>query len=72
MTNNIEKLPLIKLHIVGIMGTAMIPIAEYGLLDASKRDEVVSTILGELASNSVCIFGNSLIKTDGFDGFRVL
>lgn len=72
MTAEIQEIPIQKLHVVGIMGTAMIPIAEYGLLDASKRDEVVQTILNELANNSTCIFGNSLIKTEGFDGFRVL
>ncbi len=72
MTAEITELPLQKLTVVGIMGTAMIPIAEYGLLDASKRDEVITTILNELANNSVCIFGNSLVKTEGFDGFRIL
>lgn len=72
MTAEIQEIPIQKLHVVGIMGTAMIPIAEYGLLDASKRDEVVQTILNELANNSTCIFGNSLIKTERFDGFRVL
>jgi hypothetical protein len=72
MTAEVTKLPLQKLTVVGIMGTAMIPIAEYGLLDASKRDEVVHTILNELSNNAICIFGNSMIKTEGFDGFRVL
>jgi hypothetical protein len=72
MTAEVTNLPLQKLTVVGIMGTAMIPIAEYGLLDNSKRDEVIQTILTELANNAVCIFGNSLVKTEGFDGFRIL
>jgi UDP-N-acetylmuramate-alanine ligase len=72
MAAEVLNLPSQKLHVVGIMGTAMIPIAEYVLLDVSKKDEVIHTILTELANNNTCIFGNSLIKTEGFDGFRVL
>lgn len=72
MTAEIKELPIIQLTVYGIMGSSMIPLATYGLLDPEKRNEVVSTILKELADNPSVILGPSLIKTEGFDGFRVL
>lgn len=40
--------------------------------DPSKRGEVITEILTELASKEVVIMGNTLIYTEGFDGFRIL
>ncbi len=72
MSAEIKEIPIEPLTVVGIIGTAMIPITTYGLLDASKRQEVITTILNELANNSVVILGNSLIRTECYDGFKVL
>lgn len=72
MTAEIRELPIVQLAIYGIMGTAMIPLATYGLLDPSKREEVIDTILHELADKDSVFLGATLIKTEGFDGFRIL
>lgn len=69
---NLTEIPLTPLGIYGIMGTAMIPIATYNLTDPSKRDEVINEILTEFATKDVVILGNTLIYTDGYDGFRIL
>ena len=71
MTAEIREVPIVQLAIYGIMGTTMIPLATYGLLDPSKREEVVNTILTELADNADVFLGATLIKTEGFDGFRI-
>lgn len=72
MTAEIKELPLKPLNIYGIMGTALIPLCQYNLLDPSKRSEVVTEILTELASKEIVIMGNTLVYTEGFDGFRIL
>ena len=72
MTAEIKELPLEPLAICGIMGTALIPLCQYNLLDASKRGEVIKELLTEFASKEVVIMGNTLIYTEGFDGFRIL
>ena len=72
MSAEIKELPLEPLNICGIMGTALIPLCQYNLLDPSKRGEVITEILTELASNEVVIMGNTLVYTEGFDGFRIL
>lgn len=72
MPAEIVELPLTPLSICGIMGTALVPLAQYNLLDASKRAEAIEEILSELASKDVVIMGNTLIYTEGFDGFRIL
>lgn len=72
MTAEIKELPLEPLSICGIMGTALIPLCQYNLLDPSKRSEVITEILTELASKEIVIMGNTLVYTEGFDGFRIL
>ncbi len=72
MSAELKELPLTTLAIYGIMGTAMIPLATYNLLDNSKRQEVIDEILGEFASKETVILGGTLVYTEGFDGFRIL
>lgn len=72
MSAEIKELPLEPLNICGIMGTALIPLCQYNLLDSSERGEVITEILTELASKEVVIMGNTLVYTEGFDGFRIL
>ena len=72
MTAEIKELPLEPLNICGIMGIALIPLCQYNLLDPSKRGEVITEMLTEFASKEVVIMGNTLIYTEGFDGFRIL
>lgn len=72
MTAEIKELPLELLNICGIMGTALIPLRQYNLLDPSKRGEVITEMLTEFAFKEVVIMGNTLVYTEGFDGFRIL
>ena len=68
----IKEIPLEPLAICGIMGTALIPLSQYKLTKEEIRHEVIESILTELASKDVVIMGNTLIYTEGFDGFRIL
>ncbi len=70
--SNVVEIPLQPLQIVGIIESTMIHIATYNLVDASKRNEVVQEILTYLSSESVCFFGDTVIKTERYDGFRVI
>ena len=72
MTAEIKELPLELLNICGIMGTALIPLCKYNLLDSSKRGEEITEMLTEFASKEIVIMGNTLVYTEGFDGFRIL
>lgn len=72
MTAEIVEIPLEPLNICGIIGTALIPLSQYKLTKDEIRHEVIEVILSELASKEVVIMGNTLIYTEGFDGFRVL
>ena len=72
MTAEIKELPLEPLNICGIMGTALIPLCQYNMSKEEERHRVVTEILNELATKEVVIMGNTLVYTEGFDGFRVL
>ncbi len=68
----IVELPLEPLNICGIMGTALIPLATLNITDPSTRGEVIKEILTELATKPYVIMANTMIFTEGFDGFRIL
>lgn len=68
----IEEIKLESLNICGIMGTALIPLATLNITDPSTREEVVKEILTELATKDSVIMANTMIFTEGFDGFRIL
>lgn len=72
MTAEIKEIPLTPLAIYGLMGTTMIPLATYNLIDSSKRDEVIKEILLEFATKESVMLAGTLVFTEGFDGFRVL
>ena len=72
MTAEIVEIPLEPLNICGIMGTALIPLTQYNLTSDEDRALVIERILTELASKEVVSMGNTLIYTEGFDGFRIL
>ena len=72
MTAEIVEIPLEKLKICGLMGANLIPLTQYNLTDDEDRALVIESILTELASKEVVIMGNTLIYTEGFDGFRIL
>ncbi len=72
MTVEIKEIKLEPLNICGIMGTALIPLCQYNLTDPEDRASVIESILTELAAKESVIMGNTLIFTEGFDGFRVL
>lgn len=72
MTAEIVEIPLEPLNICGIMGTALIPLGQYHITKDEVRHQVIESILTELSSNEVVIMGNTLIYTEGFDGFRIL
>jgi hypothetical protein len=72
MTAEIVEIPLEKLNICGLMGTALIPLTQYSITADEDRALVIESILTELASKEVVIMGNTLIYTEGFDGFRIL
>lgn len=69
---NIVEVPLTNLNICGIMGAALIPLCQYNMGEGEVRHLVVTEILTELATKEVVIMGNTLIYTEGFDGFRIL
>ena len=50
----------------------LIPLTQYSLTSDEDRALVIESILTELASKEVVIMGNTLIYTEGFDGFRIL
>lgn len=68
----IKEIKLEPLAIFGIMGTALIPLCQYNMTNEDERHLVVKEILTELATKEVVIMGNTLIYTEGFDGFRIL
>lgn len=72
MSAELKEIKLEPLHIYGIIGTSMIPIATYNLTDPSMRAEVINEILTEFATKDVVILGSTLVYTDGYDGFRIL
>ncbi|RTL05348.1 hypothetical protein EKK58_08065 [Candidatus Dependentiae bacterium] len=72
MAAELEEIKLEPLAICGIMGTALIPLCQYNMTKGEERHVVVQEILTELASKEVVIMGNTLVYTEGFDGFRVL
>lgn len=72
MTAELKELPLQTLNICGIMGTALIPLCQYNMTEEEERHLVVTEILTELATKEVVIMGNTLVYTEGFDGFRIL
>ena len=72
MTAKIVEIPLKKLNIYGLMGATLIPLTQYSLTSDEDRALVIESILTELASKEVVIMGNTLIYTEGFDGFRIL
>lgn len=72
MSAELEEIKLEPLHICGIMGTALIPLCQYNMTEDEERHVVIQEILTELASKEVVIMGNTLVYTEGFDGFRVL
>lgn len=72
MTAEIVEIPLEKLNICGLMGVALIPLTQYSITADEDRALVIESILTELASKEVVIMGNTLIYTEGFDGFRIL
>lgn len=72
MTAEIKEIPLEPLNICGIMGTTLIPLCQFNLFDPSKRGEVITEMLTEFASKEIIIIGNTLVYTEGFDGFRIL
>ena len=72
MTAEIVEIPLEKLNIYGLMGATLIPLTQYSLTSDEDRALVIESILTELASKEVVIMGNTLIYTEGFDGFRIL
>lgn len=72
MTAEIKELPLKPLNICGIMGTALIPLCQYNMTEDEVRHLVITEMLTEFATKDVVIMGNTLIYTEGFDGFRIL
>lgn len=72
MTAELKEIPLTPLAIYGLMGTTMIPLATYNLIDSSKRDEVIKEILLEFATKESVMLAGTLVFTEGFDGFRIL
>ena len=68
----IEEIKLEPLSICGIMGTALIPLATLNITDPSTRADVIKEILTELATKDSVIMANTMIFTEGFDGFRIL
>jgi superfamily II DNA or RNA helicase len=67
-----EEIKLEPLKICGIMGTALIPLATLNITDPSTRAAVIEEILTELATKPYAIMANTMIFTEGFDGFRIL
>lgn len=72
MTAELKEIPLTPLAIYGLMGTTMIPLATYNLIDPSKRGEVIKEILLEFATKESVMLAGTLVFTEGFDGFRIL
>jgi hypothetical protein len=68
----IEELPLTNLTVYGIIGAAMVPLANFSIIDESKRSETVEDLLGQLASEEKVIIGSTLIFTESYDAFRVV
>ena len=64
--------PLTPLCIYGIAGAAMVPLANFSLIDSSKRAETIEDLLMQLAAEEKVIIGNTLIFTESYDAFRIL
>lgn len=72
MSSEIVKIPLTPLTICGIIGVNMGPLCQYNLTAKENRHDVIADILTEFATKDVVILGNTLIKTESFDGFRII
>ena len=72
MPDEIKAIPLEPLGIYGLMGTTLIPLAVYNLKPEENRADVIQEILSELVSKDIVIMFNTAIKTEAFDGFRII
>lgn len=68
----ISEIPLEKMTLYGITGSAMVPLGTIALTDNSKRQEVVEAILSDLANNEKVILYGTLIHTEAYDAFRLV
>lgn len=68
---SLVELPPNWLTLFGIQHGVMIPLVSLRLMEPTKREEVVTSILEELAKGEVCLLHDTLIFTDKFDAFTV-
>lgn len=68
----VNEVPLGKMTLYGITGSAMVPLGVIGLTDNSKRQEVIEAILSDLANNDKVILYGTLIHTEAYDAFRLV
>lgn len=71
MTAEITEIKLNPLSVYGVIGTAMVPLATFTIIDVTKREETILDLLGKLADSEKLIIGNTLIFTESYDAFRI-
>jgi hypothetical protein len=69
---SLSEIPLTTLKIYGIMGPNMIPLAMYNLRPDEVRKEVIQEILSSFANDDVVILGGTMVRTEAFDGFKII
>jgi hypothetical protein len=69
---SVVEVPLIHLGVYGFMDVNLIPLCTYALLPDEDRQSVVNELLLELATKETVIIASTIIKTGGFDGFRII
>jgi hypothetical protein len=69
---SLSEIPLTTLNIYGIMGPNMIPLAMYNLRPDEVRKEVIQEILSSFANDDVVILGGTMVRTEAFDGFKII
>ena len=68
----LTEIELAPIHIYGILGATLVPLSTYQCTKEENRAEVIESILQELMETNTVYLGNTAIKTERFDGFRIL
>lgn len=63
--------PSPKLIVLGFKDNLAVPLAQIVIIDPEKRQEIIDSVLMQLAGNAACILGDTLVYTDKYDAFQI-
>lgn len=63
--------PSPKLVVLGFKDNLAVPLAQVVITEPEKRHEIINSVLVQLAENTICILGDTLVYTDKYDAFQI-